>query len=260
MKGKEIVVRDTIIGKGMPKICVPIVGKTQEEIVAQAEHLKALSCDMAEWRVDWFDEYQDKAARRLVMEKVRKILGDMPIIATLRTKKEGGNKEISFPEYTRINLSIAKSGYVDFIDVEAFSFGEISEELIGEAQKLGVRVIVSNHDFKKTPSKETMMNRLMKMQEMGADISKIAVMPRTPQDVLVLMEATEEMMRSYATRPIITMSMAGLGGISRMAGEIFGSAVTFASAGTASAPGQMEAEELKKVLELLHQGLKKEAG
>lgn len=45
-----------------------------------------------------------------------------------------------------------------------------------------------------------------------------------------------------------------------MAGEIFGSAVTFASAGTASAPGQMEAEELKKVLELLHQGLKKEAG
>lgn len=260
MRVKEIEVRGVTIGSGMPKICVPIVGRKQEEIYAQAEYMKTLACDMAEWRVDWFDEYQDKAARRLVMEKVRKILGDMPIIATLRTKKEGGNKEISFPEYTRINLSIAKSGYVDFIDVEAFSFGEISEELIGEAQKLGVRVIVSNHDFKKTPSKETMMNRLMKMQEMGADISKIAVMPRTPQDVLVLMEATEEMMRSYATRPIITMSMAGLGGISRMAGEIFGSAVTFASAGTASAPGQMEAEELKKVLELLHQGLKKEAG
>ena len=259
MRVKEIVVRGITIGRGIPKICVPIVGRTQEEIMTQAEYIKTLACDMAEWRVDWFEEYQDKAARRLVMETVRKILGDMPIIATLRTKKEGGNKEISFPEYTRINLSMAKSGYVDFIDVEAFSFGEISEELIGEAQKAGVRVIVSNHDFKKTPSKETMINRLMKMQEMGADIAKIAVMPRTPQDVLVLMEATEEMVRSYATRPVITMSMAGLGGISRMAGEIFGSAVTFASAGTASAPGQMEAEELKRVLELLHQGLKKEA-
>ncbi len=257
MRVKEIVVRGITIGSGMPKICVPIVGRTQEEIFAQAEYIKTLACDMAEWRVDWFDDYQDKASRRLVMEKVRKILGDMPIIATLRTKKEGGNKEISFPEYTRINLFMAKSGYVDFIDVEGFSFGEISEELIGEAQKVGVRVIVSNHDFKKTPSKETMINRLMKMQEMGADISKIAVMPRTPQDVLVLMEATEEMVRSHATRPVITMSMAGLGGISRMAGEIFGSAVTFASAGTASAPGQMEAEELKKALELLHQGLER---
>ena len=138
MKGKEIVVRDTIIGKGMPKICVPIVGKTQEEIVAQAEHLKALSCDMAEWRMDWFENYHEKSMRLSVLGQLREILGNMPIIATLRTKKEGGNKAITFPEYTKVNLSVAKSGYVDFIDVEAFSFGEISEELIGEIDRKSV--------------------------------------------------------------------------------------------------------------------------
>ena len=177
------------------------------------------------------------------------------LFRSLRTKKEGGNKAITFPEYTKVNLSVAKSGYVDFIDVEAFSFGEISEELIGEIQKTGVRVIVSNHDFKKTPPKEEMVNRLMKMQEMGADIPKIAVMPQSPKDVLNLMEATEKMVRKYARTPVITMAMSGLGGISRVAGEIVGSAITFASGEVASAPGQMDAKELRQVLELLHYGL-----
>ncbi len=255
MKKKEIAVRDIVIGRGMPKICIPVLGSTQEEIFAQAEHIRTFSCDMAEWRVDFFEEYKNKEARFRVMAGLREILGNMPIIATLRTKKEGGNREIGFPEYTRINLSMAKSKMVDFIDVEAFSFGEISEELIGEAQKAGVFVIASNHDFKKTPSEETIVNRLLKMQEMGADIVKIAVMPQSARDVLALMEATEEMVRIYATIPVITMSMAGLGGVSRLAGELFGSAVTFASAGTASAPGQMDAAELKKVLELLHHSL-----
>ncbi len=255
MKTGEITVRDCMIGSGMPKICIPIVGSTQEEIFAQAEHLKTLSCDMAEWRVDWFEEYKDKEARMSVLAGIREILGNTPIIATLRTKREGGNKEIDFPAYARVNLSMAKSGYVDFIDVEAFSFGEISEELIGEAHRAGVYVIASNHDFKKTPPKEEMVNRLLKMQEMGADIAKIAVMPQAPKDVLALLEATEEMVREYATIPIITMSMSALGGISRLSGEIFGSAVTFASAGKSSAPGQMDVGEMRQVLRLLHQGL-----
>lgn len=255
MKREEIVVRDIMIGNGIPKICIPIVGADEEEIFEQARHLKALSCDMAEWRVDWFEEYMDKNARLKVLKGLREILGNMPIIATLRTQKEGGNKEIEFQDYARINLSIAKSGYADFIDVEAFSFGEISEELIQEAQNVGVRVIASNHDFKKTPPREEMENRLLKMQEMGADIAKLAVMPQSEKDVLSLMEATEEMVREKATIPVITMSMSGMGGISRIAGEIFGSAVTFASAGHASAPGQMDAGELKRVLELLHKGL-----
>ena len=95
----------------------------------------------------------------------------------------------------------------------------------------------------------------MKMQEMGADIPKIAVMPQSPKDVLNLMEATEKMVRKYARTPVITMAMSGLGGISRVAGEIVGSAITFASGEVASAPGQMDAKELRQVLELLHYGL-----
>lgn len=93
------------------------------------------------------------------------------------------------------------------------------------------------------------------MQELGADIPKIAVMPNSKKDVLVLLAATEEMSSEYADRPIITMSMAGTGVISRLCGEVFGSALTFGAAKKASAPGQMEVNNLETVLQLLHKSL-----
>jgi len=93
------------------------------------------------------------------------------------------------------------------------------------------------------------------MQDMGADIPKIAVMPQSKKDVLTLLAATEEMTSCYADRPIITMSMAGTGVISRLCGEVFGSSMTFGAAGKASAPGQMGVEDLNTVLALLHDAM-----
>ena len=72
------------------------------------------------------------------------------------------------------------------------------------------------------------------------------------QDVLTLLAATEEMTGNYADRPIITMSMAKDGVISRFCGEVFGSALTFGAAGQTSAPGQIEVEKLRGVLEIFH--------
>ena len=94
-----------------------------------------------------------------------------------------------------------------------------------------------------------------KMQDLDADIPKIAVMPRNKKDVLTLLAATEEMAGEYADRPIITMSMAGTGVISRLCGEVFGSALTFGAAKKASAPGQMGVEDLSQVLTRIHKAL-----
>ena len=80
-------------------------------------------------------------------------------------------------------------------------------------------------------------------------------MPQNKKDVLTLLAATEEMTSVYADRPVITMSMAGTGVLSRLCGEVFGSALTFGAAGKASAPGQMAVEDLKTALELLHKSL-----
>ena len=128
----------------------------------------------------------------------------------------------------------------------------IVRRIIREAHAANVFVVASSHDFDRTPDKEELIRRLRLMQDLDADILKAAVMPRCRKDVLTLLAATEEMTSVYADRPVVTMSMAGAGVISRLCGEVFGSAITFGAAGRTSAPGQMDARDLRTALELIH--------
>ena len=248
-------VRNIEIGAGIPKICVPIVGVTKEEIIAEAKTFDSIPVDVVEWRVDWFENVFEFDKVEDVLKDLREALGETPILFTFRTSKEGGEKAIEPEPYKALNIQAAKSGYVDLVDVEVFTGDEIVKEIIENAHACGVKVVASNHDFDKTPEKDEIVRRLQKMQELNADIPKIAVMPTCKKDVLTLLSATEEMYTNYADRPIITMSMAGTGVISRLCGEVFGSALTFGAAKKASAPGQMGVEDLKTVLELLHKSL-----
>ncbi len=247
-----IKVRDIEIGAGAPKIIVPIVGVTKEDILNEAKTFDSIPVDVVEWRVDWFEHVFEFDKVEDVLKELRTVLGNIPLLLTFRTKKEGGEKAIDTKDYKDLNLRAAKTGYVDFIDVEIFTGDDVVKEIIDGAHAVGVRVIASNHDFFKTPAKSDIIYRLRKMQDMGADIPKIAVMPQSRRDVLTLLSATEEMVTDYADRPIITMSMAGTGVISRLCGEVFGSSMTFGAAKKASAPGQMGVNDLNTVLDLLH--------
>ncbi len=249
-------VRNIEIGAGIPKICVPIVGVTREEILAAAENIKSTKADVVEWRVDWYEDIFDFTKTEATMQALREVLGgEMPILFTFRTSKEGGEKAIETEAYVELNQNAAKTGLVDLVDVEAFTGDDVVKAVVEIAHENGVKVIASNHDFHKTPAKEEIVSRLRKMQELGADIPKIAVMPQNKKDVLTLLAATEEMASEYADRPIITMSMSGTGVISRLCGEVFGSALTFGAVGKVSAPGQMRIEDLTTVLGLLHKSL-----
>lgn len=248
-------VRNIEIGAGIPKICVPIVGVTREEILAAAENIKSTKADVVEWRVDWYENIFDFTKTEATMQALREVLGEMPILFTFRTSKEGGEKAIETEAYVELNQNAAKTGLVDLVDVEAFIGDDVVKAVVEIAHENGVKVIASNHDFHKTPAKEEIVSRLRKMQELGADIPKIAVMPQNKKDVLTLLAATEEMVSEYADRPIITMSMSGTGVISRLCGEVFGSALTFGAVGKVSAPGQMRIEDLTTVLGLLHKSL-----
>ena len=247
-----IKVRDIEIGAGAPKIIVPIVGVTKEDILNEAKTFDSIPVDVVEWRVDWFEHVFEFDKVEDVLKDLRNVLGNIPLLLTFRTKKEGGEKAIDTKDYKELNLRAAKTGYVDFIDVEIFTGDDVVREIIDGAHAAGVRIIASNHDFFKTPAKSDIIYRLRKMQDMGADIPKIAVMPQSKRDVLTLLCATEEMVTDYADRPIITMSMAGTGVISRLCGEVFGSSMTFGAAKKASAPGQMGVNDLNTVLDLLH--------
>ena len=154
-----------------------------------------------------------------------------------------------------IDLAVSSS-LVDLVDVEIYTDDETVRGIIKNAHRKKVAVIASNHDFLKTPSKDELLKRLHKMEEMGADVLKIAVMPKKEKDVITLLEATLEMTKREEARPVISMSMSGMGVISRLSGECFGSAVTFAAVGKASAPGQIGIREMKTVLDIIHRSVK----
>ncbi|MCC0638886.1 MULTISPECIES: type I 3-dehydroquinate dehydratase [unclassified Clostridioides] len=248
-------VKNIRIGEGIPKICVPIVGKTKEEIIEEVNDLKEICLDVVEWRVDFFENVENIQQVKEVINELRKYIPDTPLLFTFRSIKEGGQKLISKDYYTILNKEISNTGLIDLIDVELFMGDEIVNEIVEFAHEKEVKVVMSNHDFNKTPKKEEIISRLCKMQKLGADLPKIAVMPKNERDVLVLLTATNEMVQVYADRPIITMSMAGMGVISRLCGEIFGSALTFGAVKKVSAPGQMSVEELNSILRILHKSI-----
>ncbi|EOI53992.1 type I 3-dehydroquinate dehydratase [Enterococcus gilvus] len=249
---KKVTVDHITIGDGLPKIIVPMVGNTVEELEKEAELIHTLDCDLVEWRIDFFEQVSNFQAVASLSHNLKAIL-EKPLLITFRTKNEGGVYDLSESDYFELYKTIISNGNLNLLDVELFMPEKQVNELIDLAHKNEIKIIMCNHDFQKTPKKEEIIHRLRSMQDKGADICKIAVMPTASEDVLTLLDATREMYETYAQVPLITMSMGALGMISRVSGQVFGSAATFGSATTASAPGQVPVVELRKMLETLKQ-------
>ena len=249
----QVEVRNITFGEGRPKICVPITGRTKEEIALRTAELKVSEPDLAEWRADWYEDVCDRNKLENTLKWLRGQLGELPLLVTFRTKEEGGEQSISLQAYADFLRAVLASGQADLLDVELFRGEELLRAICEEAHAQGVKVIASSHDFDGTPVREEIIVRLTRMQDCGADLLKLAVMPQNAGDVLTLLSATLEMKEQYAKQPVVTMSMGAKGTVSRLAGEVFGSAMTFGSAGVASAPGQVSVPELKMALELLRQ-------
>src|SRR5699024_2728929 len=100
------------------------------------------------------------------------------LLFTFRSGSEGGERPASAEDYKKVCQSAAESGLPDLLDLELFTCGEALPALIEAAHSRGTAVILSNHDFEKTPPKEELLSRLSKMEQAGCDMAKLAVMPR----------------------------------------------------------------------------------
>ena len=249
---KVVDVRNIKIGSGVPKIAVSIMGKDDSELCEEIRYLSNVKFDIVEWRVDFYRDVENIESVKKTLSNIRKMLCNTPIIFTFRSKDEGGNKKISKDKYIELISEVIKTKEADLVDVELFAGDELVKNIVDLSHKNDVKVIVSNHDFLKTPSEEDILQRLSKMILLGADLPKIAVMPQNMNDVLTLLSATNKVKNQYPDKSIITMSMGKMGMISRVAGEFFGSALTFGSVKEASAPGQIKSDDLEIILNLLH--------
>ena len=240
-----------------PSIIVPLTAADPEALEHQVASLGggtsgALPVDMVEWRVDLYEPFVagggDPAPAVAALRRIADSLPRTPVLATFRTRAEGGQAVIAPEDYIALLEALAGTGLADAIDVEYRH--ELATDAIERVHAWQTPVVASNHDFQATPPAEEIVQRLQAMERAGADVAKIAVMPRTAADVVTLLDATERASR-VAGVPLITMSMGALGAVTRLGGGVFGSAATFATVGAASAPGQLPAAAVRRALDLL---------
>ena len=230
------------------KTIVPITAKTKQQALAQAQVIaNTADADLAEFRIDLLSFASDTKQVIALGHELKKILGNKPMIATIRTKNEGGQLEISDADYGKTYQAYLKNPFMDWLDVEMFRDQKVVSEIVQKAHQKKVLVVMSNHDFQKTPSQDEIEKRLLKQDQMGADVLKIAVMPKSKQDVFTLMNATLKVSQQ-TTKPLLTMSMGQLGTISRVATANMGGSYSFGMIGEASAPGQIDVTKLKQIL------------
>lgn len=249
---RTVMVRNVKIGEGLPKICVSILGRTKDELYEEVLKCKESCADIIEWRIDAFEHSMNLVEVIKIISMLREVLAETPLLATFRSKREGGQKEVDTNFYLTLNETLCKSGCIDLLDLEYCTGEREVVDMMMKAQSHRVKVILSYHDFLGTPKEADIVSRLIKMQDTGADIIKMAVMPTTKEDVFTLLNATNTMYENYADRPIVTMSMSDIGSISRICGETFGSALSFGAIDKVSAPGQFNVNDLKTILMLMH--------
>lgn len=247
---RSVTLRKLKIGSGLPKIIVPVTGRTHEGITAEAQRVAALVPDAIEWRADCYAAIHDTSAVVHTLEGIRRAIGDMPLVFTCRTLTEGGNTSISPDEYAGLNIAVARSHLADGLDIELLSHREYASALLEAIHGAGLLCIGSCH-MARTPGTEEMAAMLLEMCRMGSDIQKLAVYAHTAEDGLKLLRAAQSALKQGAG-PLIPIAMGEQGMVSRVAGENFSAAAVFAAAENSSAPGQLSLGATRALMRAVH--------
>lgn len=260
-----ITVKNLSIGEGLPKIIVPLMGKTVHDLVGDAQEAISAGADCLEWRADFFEgvanncstEALGVATRQIedAAASLREAAPDAPLLFTLRTASQGGNVNLSTSNYVELVQSAIESRAFNLVDIELNQGDLPVKKLVRCAAEHECVSLVSYHNFNETPSIEWMASTLVRMHDLGADVPKLAVMAKSKQDSLRLLAATDEVAHTRNIGPLLTMAMSENGALTRLLGEAYGSAMTFASVKETSAPGQMSIEQTRAALNALHEAL-----
>ena len=253
MKKNTVKLPNVTLGEGMPKICVPVMGQSLHELEAAASSARKLA-DLIELRLDSVSPEMDADKLCAACQAVHSKAQGTALLATMRTVRDGGAGDADAARYEALLIALAGARVCDALDVE-LSVGEaVFARIVKAAHGADIPIVGSFHDFEKTPSVEAMEDKLKRMAALGADVCKIAVMPKTEGDVRALQTVCARADEAL-TQPIIAISMGALGASTRTEAETFGSCLSFGTAGAASAPGQIEARALRQTLEAVHKKL-----
>jgi 3-dehydroquinate dehydratase-1 len=251
-QAKDIVARGRVLGDGRgPLVCIPVVGRQRAEVLDELSAAVSDQPELIEWRADFFDNVAAARETLELLADIRELTPDIPLIFTLRTEREGGEAvELDDDGIASLCVEVCQSGLADFVDYEMSAPEAYTRKVIDAAKDNDTQVVLSYHNFEETPDLAALAERFATAEALGADVAKVAVMPRSLDDVLVLLQATLQASREVGL-PLISISMGQLGAFTRAVGWYFGSSVTFAAGRQESAPGQVPVDDLRDLIDLL---------
>ncbi len=223
-------------------VCVPLLAKNKSSIIEDMTYLQTKDYDLIELRLDYYENIECKESVIQLLKEIKPLISK-PLLITLRSLNEGGYKHIDNEYYYSLLKDIISLNLTDMIDIELLKDKINNFELIEHAHNNHIKVVMSYHNFNKTDEIDVLKQYMDTMEVMGADIAKIAVMPRCKEDVVNLINLSMQL-SSYMSIGIVVIAMGELGKITRVIGDMIGSYMTFASLSCAVAPGQLSIDEI----------------
>ena len=254
-KKKTVRLGGVTLGEGMPAVCVPVMGRTMEEIAGASARASAARADVIELRMDSMSPAPDVRMALAALEAVRAGAPGIPVLFTQRTQRDGGAGSADASAYEALLGGVICAKACEAVDCE-LSVGEAAFARIAAlARENGVALVGSSHEFGSIGRMELAGEWLLRQEKLGADVCKAAVMTRDVQQALALMQVYARANEALSA-PMIAIAMGPAGVMTRVCGACIGSCLSFGTAGEASAPGQMDALALRGALEAVHSALR----
>ena len=217
------------------KTCASVAEKTPKKIQSTLR-LALQKSDYAEIRFDFLRPEQVPEALHLIQNHLKRC------VCTLRPKSEGG--KFDGTEQNRISILKLIAEYRPYLLDLEFSAISKNKSLLEYVKNTGTRVLVSWHDFKKTPSFSTLYSRMQKMKKFSKNV-KIVTMANSISDATTVLSLYRKQ-----DADLIAFSMGDYGRMSRILCMTLGSPFTYVSLGKPVAPGQFSVDEVKSIIRL----------
>ena len=249
-----------ILQKGKGMIGISLAAGTAETLLDDARRAIRQKPDLIEWRADLWEGDPREALQGQLPARLSEILGTVPLLYTYRTREEGGRGTLSGKDYKDLLHLTAHVSEVDLIDVEVlridpgtkersdaeeFPISPETKDLIRKLRQNGTQIIASSHEWAAMPDTAELEMRLRILMYSEADAYKIACMAHSEEDVVRFMEWSKRECRRIDS-PLIAIAMGEQGIVSRVCAFETGTALTFASVGEATAPGQISITHLRQ--------------
>lgn len=224
-----------------PDVCLSLSCAALEELKAEIEEYKDC-CQIVEWCVDGICGSRDYTKEQFtsILREIKKQCRGKKLIVDYKGDEETGNR-----------IQRWAMGIADIIDIDVDN--PQIREMVKEAKRKRTKVLVSCHYFDEMPARNDIATQYVKMEKTGADILKIACFAEKESQSYEVLEAAYAYTQLRNHKPIVAIAMGEEGQASRICAGDFGSVITYSCGSKPTAPGQFNAKDLSRYLDIYYE-------